>query len=196
LFEVQDEASQLIADLVAAVPGDHVLDFCAGSGGKSLAIAPRMGCKGQLYLHDVRPAVLREAKKRLYRAGIQNAQILPHDASHKRSLKEVMDWVLVDAPCTGTGTLRRNPDMKWKFEESTLNRLIDEQRSIFREALNFVKPKGKIVYATCSVLPMENEWQAEFFEQNFGLKRLEPSFSSSPKKGGMDGFFGVVFTKK
>ncbi len=196
LFEVQDEASQLIADLISAVPGDHVLDFCAGSGGKSLAIAPKMGHRGQLYLHDIRPAALREAKKRLHRAGIQNAQILQHDAPHKHSLKRTMDWVLVDAPCTGTGTFRRNPDMKWKFEESTLTRLIEEQRTIFKEALDFVKPNGKIIYATCSVLPMENERQAEFFEHTYGLERACNPFSSFPKKEEMDGFFGIIFTKK
>jgi 16S rRNA (cytosine967-C5)-methyltransferase len=195
LFEVQDEASQLIADLVDAKPGEQIMDFCAGSGGKTLAIAPKLGGKGQLYVHDVRAGALREAKKRLYRAGIQNAQVLSADAPYKRSLKGDMDWVLVDAPCTGTGTLRRNPDQKWKFEESMLHRLIDEQRLIVREALNFLKPNGKIVYATCSVLPLENEAQAEYFEKTYGLKREGNVFSSFPKRGSMDGFFGVVFTK-
>lgn len=195
LFEVQDEASQLIADLIAAHPGDHILDFCAGSGGKSLAFAPKMGHKGQLYVHDIRPAALLEARKRLKRAGIQNAQILSHDSPYKNSLKNTMDWVLVDTPCSGTGTLRRNPDMKWKFDKGTLNRLIEEQRTIFRQALDFVKPGGKIVYATCSILPMENENQAEFFEQNFPIQRNSDPFSSFPKKGEMDGFFGIVFTK-
>jgi 16S rRNA (cytosine967-C5)-methyltransferase len=195
LFEVQDEASQLIADLVAASPGDQVLDFCAGSGGKSLAIAAKMGGKGQLYLHDVRPSVLQEAKKRLHRAGIQNAQTLLATAPHKNALKNDMDWVLVDAPCSGTGTLRRNPDMKWKFDKSILDRLIEEQRAIFREALRFMKSNGKIVYATCSILPMENEAQAAFFEKEYGLRQIN-TFSSSPKKGEMDGFFGIVFTKK
>jgi len=196
LFEVQDEASQLIADLIAAHPGDHILDFCAGSGGKSLAFAPRMGHKGQLYVHDIRPTALLEAKKRLKRAGIQNAQILSSDSPHKNSLKNTMDWVLVDAPCSGSGTLRRNPDMKWKFNKEMLNRLVEEQRAIFRQALDFVKPGGHIAYATCSVLPMENEKQAEFFEQNFPIQRVSDPFSSFPKKGEMDGFFGIVFTKR
>jgi 16S rRNA (cytosine967-C5)-methyltransferase len=195
-FEVQDEASQLIADLVQAAPGDHVLDFCAGSGGKSLAIAPKMENKGQLYLHDIRPLALQEAKKRLKRAGIQNAQLLFCDSPNKTALKNTMDWVLVDAPCSGMGTLRRNPDMKWKFDENALNRLIEEQRIIFEEALSFVKPGGKIVYATCSVLPIENIIQAEFFERHFKLERIADPFSSFPQKGGMDGFFGIVFTKK
>lgn len=196
LFEVQDEASQLIADLVDAKPGDQVMDFCAGSGGKSLAIAPKMGSKGQLYLHDVRAAALREAKKRLYRAGIQNAQTLASDAPHKRSLRHTMDWILVDAPCSGTGTFRRNPDQKWKFERSQLTGLIEEQRAIFQQALEFLKPNGKIVYATCSILPIENEVQAEYFEKTHGLVRVGNTFSSFPKQGNMDGFFGVVFKNR
>ena len=194
-FEIQDEASQLIADLVAAKPGDHVLDFCAGGGGKSLAIAPKMQQKGQLYLHDIRAAALVQAKQRLKRAGVQNAQLLPYDAPYKASLKGKMDWVLVDAPCSGTGTLRRNPDSKWKFDNTTLCRLIEEQRAIFQEALSFAKPSGKIVYATCSVLREENAAQAAFFEQKHALRRIKEPFSSLPTLGGMDGFFGVVYEK-
>lgn len=196
LFEIQDEASQLIADLVAAAPGDQVLDFCAGSGGKALAIAPKLQGKGQLYLHDIRDAALQEAKKRLYRAGIHNAQVLYPNALHKSALISAMDWVLVDAPCSGSGTLRRNPDMKWKFDEDNVCQLIKEQRAIFAEALQFLKKGGKIVYATCSVLPLENEQQAAYFEETHQLKRLSNSFTSFPKKGEMDGFFGVVFIRE
>lgn len=107
-----------------------------------------------------------------------------------------MDWVLVDAPCSGSGTIRRNPDMKWKFEEASLNRLIEEQRCIFQNALSFVKPGGKIVYATCSVLVKENHLQADHFQNTFSLERIGTPFSSFPQKGGMDGFFGVVFRKR
>lgn len=212
-FEVQDEASQLIADLVDAKPGDHVLDFCAGSGGKTLAIAPKMrlpssgnqggannsvttqGLKGQLYLHDIRPHALLEAKKRLKRAGVQNAQLVSHDSAQRNSLKGRMDWVLVDAPCSGTGTLRRNPDMKWKFDDEMVARLVLEQRAIFQQALAFLKPNGKIVYATCSVLPQENKEQMDYFLQHFPVQLLSEPFQSFPQKGGMDGFFGAVFQK-
>jgi 16S rRNA C967 or C1407 C5-methylase (RsmB/RsmF family) len=196
LFEVQDEASQLVAALVEARPGDHVLDFCSGSGGKTLAFAPFLQGKGQIYLHDVRDSALEQAKKRLYRAGIQNAQLLASGDSKKNLLKEKMDWVLVDAPCSGSGTLRRNPDMKWKFSEDDLNRLVSLQREIFQTALVFVKPQGTIVYATCSVLPQENEEQVRFFEETCGVKLQGTPFSSFPSHGGMDGFFAAVFKKR
>lgn len=196
LFEVQDEASQLIADLVAIQPGERFLDYCAGSGGKSLAIAPKLAGRGQLFLHDIRPYVLLEARKRLKRAGIQNAQPLTSDSPNKNSIKFRMDWVLVDAPCSGTGTLRRNPDMKWKFDEGMVTRIVAEQRQIFEEALNYLKPGGHIVYATCSILPQENEQQAAYFLEHYPLELAREPFSTFPKSGGMDGFFGVVFKKR
>ena len=193
LFEIQDEGSQLIADLVQASPQDRVLDYCSGSGGKALALAPRKQGKGQIYLHDIRPATLLEAKKRLKRAGIQNAQIvLPSDRPKKNELKGTVHWVLVDAPCSGTGTLRRNPDMKWKFDLSLVERLVQEQRTIFEEALKFMNPKGHIVYATCSVLPQENEEQIAFFQEKFNLKLVGEPFKCTPLPGEMDGFFGAV----
>jgi 16S rRNA (cytosine967-C5)-methyltransferase len=195
LFEVQDEGSQLIAGLVEAKPGQQVLDFCAGSGGKTLAFAPQMQGGGQIYLHDIRPRILQEAKKRLYRAGIQNAQVLFYDDPKKNALKGRMDWVLVDAPCSGSGTLRRNPDMKWKFNKAMVDRLVQEQRAIFEEALEFLRPNGRIVYATCSIFPEENEHQAAFFKENFNVKALNIPFQSLPCKGGMDGFFGTVFSR-
>jgi len=193
LFEVQDEGSQLIADLIEATPRDHVLDYCAGSGGKTLAFAPKMQHKGQIYLHDVRLPALMEAKKRLCRAGIQNAQILlPDDNSKKKLLKKSMDWVLVDVPCSGTGTLRRNPDMKWNFQPDTIEKLIDKQQQIFEEALPFLHPQGSIVYATCSILPQENEEQIAYFIKKFKMKIVNAPFRSTPLSNGMDGFFGAV----
>jgi len=195
-FEVQDEASQLVAEKVAIRPGQQFLDYCAGSGGKSLAIAPQMQGKGQLFLHDIRPFALLEAKKRLKRAGIQNAQTLAADSPYKQQLQGKIDWVLVDAPCSGSGTLRRNPDMKWKFEKSMVERLVQEQRGIFQEALSFVKPGGYIVYATCSVFPQENEEQAAYFLSQFPLQVEGEPFHSFPAIGEMDGFFAIVFKKK
>ena len=194
LFEIQDEASQLVASLVNAQPGDHVLDFCAGSGGKTLAFAPKMKNKGLIYLYDNRPTILEEAKKRLGRAGVHNAQIISSD-DRKRGLQGKMHWVLVDAPCTGSGTLRRNPDGKWKFDCASLERSILAQRAIFAEALSFLRPDGHIVYATCSVLPQENSEQIAFFEKNFNLKCLQPPFQSFLEKEGMDGFFGAVLKR-
>lgn len=196
LFEVQDEASQLVAALIAAKPGDHILDYCSGSGGKTLAFAPQLLGKGQIYLHDVRDTALEQARKRLHRAGIQNAQIVAEGDPKMDLLKGKMDWVLIDAPCSGSGTLRRNPDMKWKFTETDLHRLVSLQREIFLRALEFAKPQGTIVYATCSVLPQENEEQMRFFEKACGLELQSAPFSSFPSKGGMDGFFAAVFKKR
>lgn len=195
LFEIQDEASQLIADLVNPKPSDLVLDYCAGAGGKTLAFAHKLEGRGQIYLHDIRLHALQEAKKRLKRAGIQNAQILSAEAPHKQRLKGQIDWILVDAPCSGTGTLRRNPDMKWRFDSEALQRLVNLQKALVQEALPFLKPKGRIVYATCSILPQENKEQLLFFEREFGLRCLIPPLETFPASGKMDGFFGAVLSR-
>lgn len=191
-FEVQDEASQLVANLIEAKPGDQILDYCAGSGGKTLAFAHKLQGKGQLYLHDIRKRPLVEAKRRLKRAGIENAQILDSEAPHKAKLKGKMDWVFADVPCSGSGTLRRNPDLKWKFSPEMLERLIKEQRAIVKECLEYLAPGGKLVYATCSILPEENSSQLSFFQENFGLTLMGKPFQSLPEEGGMDGFFGAI----
>lgn len=194
LFEVQDEGSQLLANLVKVAPGDQVMDYCSGSGGKTLAFAPEMTGKGQIFLHDIRHHVLDEARKRLKRAGIQNAQVVPADDPKLKKLKKKMDWVLVDAPCTGTGTMRRNPDMKWNFTEEMVVRLAGQQRTIFEKALSYLKPKGKIVYATCSVLKEENQDQIAHFLKTYPIKLEGDIFQSFPVEKGMDGFFGAVFS--
>jgi len=195
LFEVQDEASQLVALQVKAAPGEHILDYCAGSGGKSLAIAPLMQGKGKLYLHDIRTKVLIEAKKRLKKAEIQNSEIIFPDDPKKGRFYKKMDWVLVDVPCSGSGTLRRNPDQKWNFEENIISTFVQKQRDIFREALHFVKTGGHIVYSTCSVHPAENDKQVATFIENFPLKLVQEPFRSFPKKGGMDGFYAATLQK-
>jgi 16S rRNA (cytosine967-C5)-methyltransferase len=188
LFEVQDEASQLGAALVHPLSKQQILDYCAGAGGKSLAVAPLMRRSGQLYLHDIRPQALLEAKKRLRRGGIQNAQFnLPPK-------KKSMDWVMVDVPCSGTGTYRRNPDLKWKFEAIDLPCLIQEQRNIFDQALHYLHPHGTIVYMTCSILPEENEQQTDFFQKKYSLQVVE-KFQTLPLLKGMDGFFAVSLRK-
>lgn len=196
LFEVQDEGSQLLADLMQVEPGQLVLDFCSGSGGKTLAFAPKMQCSGQIYLHDIRRHILAEAKKRLKRAGIQNAQVIEAESPHLKKLKKKMDWVLVDAPCSGTGTLRRNPDMKWKYEDVMIERLVGQQRVIFEQALSYLKPDGKIVYGTCSLLREENQQQIEHFLKTYHLEVEGVAFKSYPENGGMDGFFGVVLKRR
>ncbi len=196
LFEMQDEGSQLVAALVDARPGDHVLDYCSGSGGKTLGFAPSMKGKGQIYLHDIRPWILDEARRRLKRAGIQNSQLLKPGHPQLASLKKRMDWVLADVPCSGTGTLRRNPDAKWKIDAPMVDRLIEEQRKIVVEALEYVKPGGRLVYATCSLLPEENQAQVDFFLSHLPLNLEKDPLSLFPHSGGMDGFFAAVFRKK
>jgi len=195
-FEVQDEASQMVAHMIEAKPGEHVLDFCSGSGGKTLAFAPKLQGRGQIFLHDVRKSALIQAKKRLKRAGIQNAQcIIVTDTKRLNRLKKQMDWVLVDAPCSGTGTLRRNPDMKWKFSDQMLHELIEKQRHIFHQALEFVKDDGYIVYATCSILPDENEAQCDYFLKSYPITPVGEYFRTTIKSGEKDGFFAAKFQK-
>lgn len=193
LFEIQDEASQLVSFLVQAKPKDKVLDYCSGAGGKTLAFAPFMQNKGAVYLYDIRESALKQARRRLKKSGIQNVQFCFQTSQLKR-LKGKMDWVLLDVPCSGTGTLRRNPDMKWKYNQEMFDRLVREQRMIFEQGLSYLKPQGKLVYATCSILPEENEKQVAYFTKTFHLKQLS-LFQSVPKKGKMDGFFAVVFQK-
>lgn len=195
LFDIQDEGSQLLASLIEAKPGELVMDYCAGAGGKALAFAPNMQNKGQIYLHDIRKHALLDCRKRFKRAGIQNAQIIHDDEAKLKKLKKKMDWVLVDAPCSGTGTLRRNPDMKWKYDDAMLIRLVGQQRMIFEKALSFLKPGGRIVYATCSVLTEENREQVAHFAKTYGLEVEGELFESLPQPGGMDGFFGAVLKK-
>ncbi len=191
LFEVQDEGSQLLAQLVQAKPGQLFIDFCAGSGGKSLAIAPQMEGKGQIFYHDIRKRALSEAKQRFKRAGIQNAQPLEPESNQWKKLKRKADWVLVDAPCSGTGTLRRQIELKWRIDEQFLKELRAKQRTIFERALQFIKPGGSIVYATCSILPEENEEQLEHFLKTYPVTLAEEPFKTLPISGGMDGFFAA-----
>lgn len=194
-FEVQDEASQLVAALIEAGPHDQVLDYCAGAGGKSLAFAPNMAQGGQLYLHDVRPTILEQARKRLKRAGIQNAQFLTPSHPQLTALRGKIDWVLVDVPCTGTGTLRRHPDQKWKFSHAQLEELLVLQRDIVAQAITFLKPGGRLVYATCSILKAENEHQIDYFSKTHSLIAIREPFRSHPTLGGMDGFFAITLQR-
>ncbi len=196
LFEIQDEGSQLVSESMHVKPGDLILDYCAGSGGKTLAFHARTENRGQIFMHDVRPRALAEAKKRCKRAGIQNAQFLLQGNSQLEKLHKRMDWTLVDVPCSGTGTLRRNPDQKWKFELSMLERLVEQQRDIFAKALEFLSPNGKIAYATCSILPQENQEQVNYFLSHFPVTLDCEPFFTLPKTRGMDGFFAATFRKK
>ncbi|MGE5624819.1 MAG: RsmB/NOP family class I SAM-dependent RNA methyltransferase [Bacillota bacterium] len=157
LFELQDEGSQLLALMTEAAPKEKVMDFCAGAGGKTLALAAMMQNTGALYACDISAKRLERLKPRLARAGAYNAQSFPIRDEHDpalRKLEGTMDAVLVDAPCSGTGTLRRNPDIKWRPID--LDLLTQTQARILEAASKLVKPGGRLVYATCSLLEEEN----------------------------------------
>jgi 16S rRNA (cytosine967-C5)-methyltransferase len=165
-IEVQDEGSQLLTLLVDAKRGEMVADFCAGAGGKTLGLGAAMRSTGRLYAFDVSAHRLAALKPRLARSGLSN--IHPVAIAHERDerikrLAGKMDRVLVDAPCSGLGTLRRNPDLKWRQKESAIAELTIKQTNILQSAARLVKSGGRLVYATCSVLPEENEVIARAF---------------------------------
>ena len=172
------------------------MDYCAGSGGKALCIAPRMLNRGQIYLHDIRDTKLFESKRRFRKAKIENFTLLPPSHPQLSRLQRQMDWVLVDAPCSQTGALRRNPDMKWIYSDDRLARWVALQREVFEDALKYLKDGGKIVYATCSVLDEENAQQVRLFCENFGLYLSHPPLHARPQSKGMDGFFCATMERR
>jgi 16S rRNA (cytosine967-C5)-methyltransferase len=179
LIEVQDEGSQLLALLVDAKRGEMVADFCAGAGGKTLALGASMRNTGRLYAFDTSAHRLDALKPRLARSGLSN--IHPVAIAHERDerikrLRGKMDRVLVDAPCTGLGTLRRNPDLKWRQTPDAVAELSVKQTDILASAARLLKPGGRLVYATCSLLPEENEQIAQAFSL------AHPNFKPLPIK--------------
>jgi 16S rRNA (cytosine967-C5)-methyltransferase len=175
-IEVQDEGSQLLALLVDAKRGEMVADFCAGAGGKTLALGASMRNTGRLYAFDTSAHRLEALKPRLARSGLSN--IHPVAIAHERDdrikrLRGKMDRVLVDAPCTGLGTLRRNPDLKWRQTPQAVAELTVKQAAILASAARLLKSGGRLVYATCSLLPEENEQIAQAFSESHpGFKPL------------------------
>jgi 16S rRNA (cytosine967-C5)-methyltransferase len=166
--EVQDEGSQLLALLTGAKRSDMVVDFCAGAGGKTLALGAMMRNTGRLYAFDVSGHRLEKIKARLARSGLSNvysAQIAHERDDRIKRLSGKIDRVLVDAPCSGLGTLRRNPDLKWRQSPKAIAELQVKQLAILSSAARLLKPGGRLVYATCSLLPAENEVVAEQFGQ-------------------------------
>jgi len=167
-IEVQDEGSQLLALLTGARRGEMVVDFCAGAGGKTLALGAQMRNTGRLYAFDVSGHRLAALKPRLARSGLSNVH--PVQIAHERDervkrLAGKIDRVLVDAPCSGLGTLRRNPDLKWRQSPQSVAELRARQETILAAAATLVKPGGRLVYATCSLLELENEGVANTFGQ-------------------------------
>lgn len=214
-FEIQDEGAQILSLLCDAMPGKKVLDMCAGAGGKSLALGMLMKNKGTLVLADIHDARLREASKRCKRAGLSN-HVIKHLNNHRDWFKRqrgTFDIVLADVPCSGTGTWRRHVDAKIGFVPQNINSLIKEQRDILTKAASLVKPGGRLIYGTCSILPQENEHQVVWFLENnadFSLvpaqkvlghyQKMDPYLEKDYLKipsshQGPDGFFGACFEK-
>lgn len=179
-FEVQDEGSQIVADLVSAGDGEQILDYCAGGGGKTLAMAAAMHNRGQIHAFDTDRKRLAPIIERLKRAGTRNVQV-HDDARALESLVGKLDRVLVDAPCTGTGTWRRRPDTKWRLTQKNLDERQTQQREALAVAARFVRPGGKLFYITCSILPGENEEQARAFcaeHPDFSIQRDDGTWAS------------------
>jgi 16S rRNA (cytosine967-C5)-methyltransferase len=174
--EVQDEGSQLAALFSAAKPGEQVLDLCAGGGGKTLALAAMMANKGQLFATDPNKGRLAPIHERLKRSGARNVQVRTPKSIHTEldDLQGRMELVLIDAPCTGTGSWRRNPDAKWRMRPGALAERVKEQAEILDRAVSFLKPGGRIVYITCSVLDDENGAQVR------GFLSRHPQFAVMP----------------
>ena len=223
-IEVQDEGSQLLALLLDAKRGEMVVDFCAGAGGKTLAIGATMRSTGRLYAFDVSAHRLDALKPRMARSGLSN--IHPAAIAHERDerikrLAGKIDRVLVDAPCSGLGTLRRNPDLKWRHSAKAVQELVVKQAAILDSAARLLKPGGRLVYATCSILPQENEAIAEAFTaahpdfvpldagEVLGQLKVEQAASLCsggetgtaylrmwPHRHQTDGFFAAVWTRK
>ena len=218
-IEVQDEGSQLLALLLAPKRGEMVVDFCAGAGGKTLALGAAMRNTGRLYAFDTSGSRLDALKPRLARSGLSNVH--PVAIAHERDdrikrLAGKMDRVLVDAPCSGLGTLRRSPDLKWRQTPQTVAELAELQLRILQSAARLLKPGGRLVYATCSLLTQENEAVVELFSQSTkefqpmnaaellttgGVERAESLCVDGhlrlwPHQHNTDGFFAAVWQRK
>jgi 16S rRNA (cytosine967-C5)-methyltransferase len=198
MFEVQDASSQLVSEFLDVEPGQRIVDTCAGAGGKSLHLAALMENKGQLISMDIYGSKLKELKRRARRNGAHNIEVREIESSKVyKKLYGSADRVLIDAPCTGLGVLRRNPDSKWKMQPEFLDKIVKTQAEIMRSYSKIVKPGGKMVYATCSILPQENSHQVQSFlkseeGKDFTLVKDKKIYAS---KSGYDGFFMALLEK-
>jgi 16S rRNA (cytosine967-C5)-methyltransferase len=216
LFDVQDEGSQLAALMAGAKPGMRVVDFCAGAGGKTLALAAEMANRGKIVACDTSAPRLERAAQRLRRAGVDNVERRVLASEHDKWVKHHkggFDLVFVDAPCLGTGTWRRNPDAKWRIGPRDLIELVERQREILASAARLVRQGGRLVYVTCSLLREEDEDQAEGFldaHPNFALRPAAEVWRQTiggdipgdrdylfltPARHGTDGFFAAFFER-
>ncbi|MEI9995060.1 MAG: RsmB/NOP family class I SAM-dependent RNA methyltransferase [Rhizomicrobium sp.] len=212
-FEFQDEAAQIAALLCRARPDQRILDLAAGAGGKTLALAAAMRNQGEIVACDIRQPALQELAIRAKRAGATN--IKTHLLDERAPLEGLFDTVLLDTPCSGSGTWRRQPELRWRTTPERLADLVPLQDRLLAQAAGHVKPGGRLVYATCSILPRENEDRvATFLKRNAGFKRLradaawresakgEPPpglaefFRASPLSTGTDGFFAAILLRE
>lgn len=197
-FEVQDASSQLVAWFLDVKPGMKVVDTCAGAGGKTLHIAALMQNKGQIVAMDIYESKLKKLKIRAKRNGVHNIDLKVLDSTKPvKKLYEKADRVLIDAPCSGLGVLRRNPDSKWKLKPEFIEDIKKVQEEVLQKYASMVKPGGKLVYATCSILPSENEKQIEIFlKSESGQKfKLVKDQSILAHKSGYDGFYMALLEK-
>jgi 16S rRNA (cytosine967-C5)-methyltransferase len=213
-IEVQDEGSQILSQLSGVKPGEWVVDFCAGAGGKTLAMAAQMNNKGKIYACDIEQNRLENSKKRLRRAGVHCVEmrlLTDEEDQWVRKHKGKADCVLIDAPCSGVGTWRRNPFMRWQNMGPTLKNLVNVQQNILQSASQMVKSGGRLIYATCSMLPEENQGQVDKFladnpqfiavpleklGQIDGLDLSQSSLQLTPAKQDTDGFFISAMVRK
>lgn len=214
MFEVQDEGSQLLGLLLEARRGEVVVDFCAGAGGKTLLLGAQMRNTGRLYAFDVSEKRLANLKPRLARSGLSNVH--PGRIEHERDMKikrlaGKVDRVLVDAPCSGLGTLRRNPDLKWRQDETAVAELVVKQKAILASAARLLRPGGRLVYATCSLLTAENDQVvSDFLSEHkdfalqpasavlgrFGMVHAQDCLQLLPHQHDTDGFFAAILEKQ
>ncbi len=199
MFEVQDASSQMVARFLDVKPGMRVVDTCAGAGGKTLHMASLMENKGQLIAMDLYESKLKQLKIRAKRNGAFNIEYRIIDSTKViKKLHEKADRVLIDAPCSGLGVLKRNPDSKWKLQPEFIDNIRKVQAEVLENYSKIVKPGGKMVYATCSVLPSENQEQVQKFLQTESGKQFEfvKDIKVLASESGFDGFYMALFNRK
>jgi 16S rRNA (cytosine967-C5)-methyltransferase len=199
LFEVQDASSQLVAAALAVEPGMRVIDACAGAGGKALHLAALMENKGKILAMDVEDWKLQQTKLRARRDGVSIIEPKPIEGTKTiKRLKESADRLLLDVPCSGLGVLRRNPDTKWKLSLDSIQKVQETQQEILQSYPSMLKPGGQMVYATCSILPSENELQVKKFLESEAGKDFELIEDKKvlAQESGFDGFYIARLQKK
>lgn len=198
-FEVQDASSQKVSRFLNVKPGMRVVDTCAGAGGKTLHLAALMENKGQIIAMDIYEGKLKELKRRAKRAGAHNIEPRVIDSTKVfKKLYGTADRVLIDAPCTGLGTIKRSPDIKWKLQPEFIDKVIKRQEELLESYSKIVKPGGQMVYATCSIFPQENQEQVYKFlatEQGLNFTFVKDE-KVSPAKSGFDGFYMALLERK